>query len=65
MINLMEYNKLGSENISLLVDNARKCNVNFHNDLIEPDQKILTYTLFRNIVILTNIHLAGDTTAPE
>ena len=26
----------------IIVDNAGKCNVNFHYDLIEPDKKILT-----------------------
>ena len=70
---------LGKQNI--IVDNAKKCNVNFHYGLIEPDKKILTYAHFRNSVLLAksmwnlvfqtnnnnekNIHLARYMTAPE
>ena len=38
-------------------DNARKCNVNFHYGLIEPDQKILTYAHFKNSVLLVKINV--------
>ena len=36
----------------IIVDNARTCIVNFHYGFIEPDQKILPYVHFRNIVLL-------------
>ena len=65
----------------IIVDNAKKCNVNFHYGLIEPDKQILTYVHFKNSVLLAksmcelvfqtknnnkkNIPLARDMTAPE
>ena len=38
MINLMEYNMLGKQNISLLIMQESAIYVNFHYDLIEPDK---------------------------
>ena len=43
---------LGKQNC-IIVDNARKFNVNFHYGLTEPDKKILTFVHFRNSVLLT------------
>ena len=37
MINLTEYNMLGNQNYYIIDVNARKCNVNFHYDLIGPN----------------------------
>ena len=51
MIHLMGYNMLGKQNILLLIMQETAI-VNFNHGLIEPDQKILTYVNYRNIVLL-------------
>ena len=51
MIHLTECNMLRKQNILLLIIQESAI-VNFHYGLIEPDQKILTYVHFRNIVLL-------------